>query len=63
MASNGWKTYEHFIRKMAGLGKAAEIHKDPNRYEHVHSHVDVLIVGGGISGLVSCLTASIQISK
>ncbi len=53
---NGWKTYEHFIRKMAGLGKAAEIHKDPDRYEHIHYHVDVLIVGGGISGLASCLT-------
>jgi len=57
--SSMWKTYEYFIRRIAGLGQAAEIHDDPDKYEHIHSHVDILIVGGGATGIVSgILTAN-----
>jgi sarcosine oxidase subunit alpha len=39
-----WMTYEHVIRNAAGLGKAPE-DRDPDRYEKMHAHADVLIVG------------------
>ncbi|MCE2518151.1 MAG: (2Fe-2S)-binding protein, partial [Alphaproteobacteria bacterium] len=52
-----WMTYEHFIRKAAGLGKAATDHNDPDRYEKTNAHADVLIVGGGAAGLMAALTA------
>ncbi|SVC12467.1 uncharacterized protein METZ01_LOCUS265321, partial [marine metagenome] len=45
-----WKKYEYFIRRAAGLGKSPT-KDDPHQYEHFHYHCDVLIVGGGISGL------------
>ena len=44
-----WEKYEWFIRRAAGLGKAADEHEDPDRYEHIHFHCDVLIAGGGLS--------------
>ncbi len=50
-----WKNYEWFIRRAAGLGKAAEDHNDPDRYEHFHHHTDILISGGGLAGLISAL--------
>ena len=52
-----WMTYEHFIRKAAGLGKAATDHNDPDRYEKTNAHTDILIIGGGASGLMAALTA------
>ena len=52
-----WMTYEHFIRKAAGLGKAATDHNDPDRYEKTNAHTDVLVVGGGASGLMAALSA------
>jgi len=55
--ANMWMTYEHFIRKAAGLGKAAEDHNDPDRYEKTHAHTDVLVAGGGASGLMAALAA------
>ena len=51
--SSMWEKYEWFIRRAAGLGKAADEHEDPDRYEHIHFHCDVLIAGGGLSGLIS----------
>jgi len=45
-----WKKYEYFIRRAAGLGKSPT-KDDPHQYEHFHYHCDVLVVGGGISGL------------
>ena len=48
-----WKhIYEPIIRRAAGLGKAAT-ERDPDTYEHMHAHVDVLVVGGGIAGLTA----------
>ena len=45
-----WEKYEYFIRRAAGLGKSPTM-DDPHQYEHFHYHCDVLVVGGGISGL------------
>ena len=49
-----WGKYEYFIRRAAGLGKSPT-KDDPHRYEHFHYHCDVLIVGGGISGLYAAI--------
>ena len=51
--SSMWKTYEHFIRKMSGLGRASNKEHDTNNYEHINFYVDVLVVGGGLTGLIS----------
>jgi heterotetrameric sarcosine oxidase alpha subunit len=51
-----WRFYEHFIRRAAGMGRAAE-EPDPDHYEKRHAHCDVLVVGGGIAGLAAALAA------
>jgi methylglutamate dehydrogenase subunit C len=50
------KLYEPMIRRAAGLGRAAEA-PDPDHYEKAHAHCDVLVVGGGPSGLAAALMA------
>jgi len=52
-----WETYERFIRKAAGLGRAPEA-VDPDAYDHVNHHVDVLVVGGGPAGLAATHAAA-----
>ena len=61
--SSMWKKYEWFIRHAAGLGKAAYDHQDPDRYEHLHYHCDVLIAGGGLSGLISAYMLGLSGAK
>ncbi|WP_445219784.1 sarcosine oxidase subunit alpha family protein [Bradyrhizobium sp. Pa8] len=50
------KLYEPFIRRAAGLGKAT-YESDPDRYEKCWAHCDLLIVGGGATGVAAALTA------
>ena len=53
-----WKIiYEPLIRKSAGLGKSPTL-PDPDIYDHKHVHCDVLIIGGGISGIISAKIAA-----
>ena len=52
-----WKTYEHFIRHAAGLGKSPK-KDDPHKYEHYHYHCDTLVVGSGVSGLYAAKIAA-----
>jgi len=55
---NFWyKIYEPIIRKAAGLG-VAPLKPDPDRYEHMFEHCDVLVAGSGPSGLGSALAAA-----
>jgi sarcosine oxidase subunit alpha len=51
-----WHLYERFIRASAGFGRAPT-KNDPDRYEHVNAHCDVLIAGGGPAGLAAALAA------
>ncbi|MFH1554331.1 MAG: sarcosine oxidase subunit alpha family protein [Pseudomonadota bacterium] len=50
------KLYEPAIRRAAGLGRAAE-EADPDSYEKAFAFCDVLVIGGGPSGLLAALTA------
>ena len=44
-----WKLYEYFIRKSAGFGRASKL-ADPDYYDQVNTHCDVLVVGAGPAG-------------
>ena len=50
------RVYERIIRRAAGLGRAPR-EPDPDRYEHMHAHCDVLVVGAGPAGLMAALAA------
>ena len=52
-----WEKYEYLIRKSAGLGKSPT-KPDPDLYEHKYIHCDVLVIGGGISGIMAAKTAA-----
>ncbi len=53
-----WKSiYEPLIRKSAGLGKSPQ-KSDPEIYDHKYVHCDVLVIGGGISGIISAKLAA-----
>lgn len=50
------KIYEPIIRRAAGLGRASRA-PDPDSYEHMHAHCDVLVVGSGAAGLAAARAA------
>jgi heterotetrameric sarcosine oxidase alpha subunit len=50
------KLYEPMIRRAAGLGRAASA-PDPDHYEAMHAHCDVLVVGSGAAGLAAARAA------
>ena len=53
-----WESvYEPFIRRAAGLGKAAR-GRDPDAYEHMHVSCDVLVAGAGVAGLAAAEAAA-----
>ncbi len=53
----GWKIYEYLIRHIAGLGHCPR-QPDPDRYDHMNAHTDILIIGSGPSGLAAAIEAS-----
>ncbi|MEM8812328.1 MAG: sarcosine oxidase subunit alpha family protein [Pseudomonadota bacterium] len=52
-----WMFFEKYIRAAAGLGVAPR-GRDPDRYEAVNRHCDVLVAGGGIAGIAAALNAA-----
>ena len=55
--ANLWMTYEHVIRKAAGMGIAPR-EPDPDRYESRSAHCGVLVIGGGPAGLAAAMAAA-----
>lgn len=54
---SGWKVYEHFIRRAAGLGRSPEV-PDADTYDKMNAHADVVVVGAGPAGLSAARTAA-----
>ncbi|HYY76945.1 MAG TPA: 2Fe-2S iron-sulfur cluster-binding protein, partial [Gaiellaceae bacterium] len=46
-----WPLYERFLRSVAGLGRVDEHAGRSGRFDAEHRHTEVLVVGGGRSGL------------
>ncbi len=51
------RVHEPILRRMAGLGRAPTA-ADPDAYDHMHAHCDVLVVGGGPAGLAAAFAAA-----
>ena len=51
------RIYEPMIRRAAGLGRAPR-GPDPDRYQRIFDHCDVLVIGAGPAGLAAALSAS-----
>ena len=56
MGLPGWHFYEYFIRKAAGMGSGTTL-EDPDHYDKMHAHCDVLVIGGGPAGIAAALPA------
>ncbi|MBB4303661.1 sarcosine oxidase subunit alpha [Rhodobium orientis] len=52
-----WMTFEPIVRFAAGIGKTPD-GPDPDAYETINRHCDVLIVGAGPAGLMAALSAA-----
>jgi sarcosine oxidase subunit alpha len=52
-----WMSYEKIIRKGAGLGCSPQL-PDPDSYDKLHHHCDVMVVGAGPAGLSAALSAA-----
>jgi sarcosine oxidase subunit alpha len=51
-----WPLYEDVIRRAAGYGRAPA-EPDPEYYDHLHHHPDVLVIGAGACGIWAALIA------
>ncbi len=60
--AKAWLFYESIIRKAAGLGKATK-EFDPKRYDRINTFCDILVVGGGVSGISAALAFAEQGKK
>ncbi|MGF6788671.1 sarcosine oxidase subunit alpha family protein [Paraburkholderia sp. 35.1] len=54
-----WPKYEEAIRDAAGLGTAPR-QRDADRYDKCFAHCDVLVVGGGPTGLAAAHAAALS---
>ena len=55
-----WPLYEKFLRNVAGLGKVDKHARRAHRYDVEHRHAEVLVVGGGDSGLAAAREAAAE---
>lgn len=51
-----WHFYEGIVRRLAGLGKVPSV-KDAQHYHKRNLQCDLLIIGGGVTGLCAALAA------
>ncbi len=51
-----WMKYEHVLRNASGLG-TAPAEPDPDIYDKMNAHCDVLVAGGGAAGLAAAWAA------
>ncbi len=51
-----WDFYEWWIRRTAGIARPPR-ERDPARYDAVNAHCDLLVVGGGPTGLLAAQVA------
>jgi sarcosine oxidase subunit alpha len=56
MGFPGWHFYEERIRAAAGMGRGTH-DWDPDHYDRMAAHCDLLVIGGGPSGLAAALAA------
>ncbi|MYE11577.1 MAG: sarcosine oxidase subunit alpha family protein [Gammaproteobacteria bacterium] len=56
LRARGFRTWERFLRATAGLGGVPG-GADPDTYDHLNHHCDVLVVGAGPAGLAAALEA------
>ncbi|MEL7469992.1 MAG: sarcosine oxidase subunit alpha family protein [Pseudomonadota bacterium] len=54
-----WMQFEKLIRQAAGMGRASD-KPDPDHYEIMHDHCDVLVVGSGPAGLSAAAALASQ---
>ncbi len=52
-----WMLFEGIIRKSAGMGTASNL-PDPDSYDHMSRHCEVLVIGGGPAGLMATKAAA-----
>ena len=52
-----WMAWERLLRRAAGFGEAPD-GPDPDTYDKMHHHCDVLVVGAGPAGLAAALEAA-----
>ena len=52
-----WMAWERVLRHAAGFGKAPEV-ADPDSYDRMNQHCDVLVAGAGPAGLSAALEAA-----
>ena len=52
-----WRLWEHVLRRGAGLGTVPQ-GADPDRYDKLNRHCDVMVVGAGPAGLAAALAAA-----
>ncbi len=52
-----WFWFEQIIRKAAGMGTASGL-TDPDSYDHMSRHCEVLVIGGGPAGLMAAMSAA-----
>ncbi|MCG8503688.1 MAG: sarcosine oxidase subunit alpha family protein [Sphingomonadales bacterium] len=52
-----WHWYTGVVRRLAGVAPLPE-GGDPDRYDKINAHCDILVVGGGPAGLAAALAAA-----
>ena len=52
-----WRCWEALLRRSAGLGTVPD-GADPDIYDRLNHHCDVLVVGGGAAGIATALAAA-----